>query len=137
MYVSHHGVLNVTLVVSARRVTIAGRRILAKVYNGAFTAPTLVAWPGDEVRVRLVNHLDEPTNLHFHGLAVSPGGHADNIFVSVAPGHAFRYAFRLPRDAATGTFWYHSHEMVPMDEMGRYPARRCSTATSWPTRTPA
>ena len=121
VYVSHHGVLSVTLVVSARRVEIAGRRVLAKVYNGAFTAPTLVASPGDEVRVRLVNHLDEPTNLHFHGLAVSPSGHADNIFVSVAPGHAFQYAFRLPRDAATGTFWYHSHEMVPMDQMGRYP----------------
>jgi FtsP/CotA-like multicopper oxidase with cupredoxin domain len=37
------------------------------------------------VEVRLIDHLAEPTNLHFHGLEVSPGGHADNIFVSVAP----------------------------------------------------
>jgi suppressor of ftsI len=109
------------LVASQRRVPTAGRRVLAKVYNGSFTAPTLVASPGDLVRVTLVDHLDEPTNLHFHGLSVSPGGHADNIFVSVAPGHSFRYEFRLPRDAATGTFWYHSHEMVPMSQMGRFP----------------
>ncbi|HTU96734.1 MAG TPA: multicopper oxidase family protein [Solirubrobacteraceae bacterium] len=121
VYTSHHGVLDVTLVASQQRVMIAGRRILAKVYNGSFTAPTLVANPGDLVEVRLVNHLDEPTNLHFHGLEVSPSGHADNIFISVAPGHTFQYRFRLPRSAPTGTFWYHSHEMVPMSQMGRFP----------------
>jgi suppressor of ftsI len=120
-YASRHGVLDVTLVASEKRVTIARRRILAKVYNGSFTAPTLIASPGDLVRVRLVDHLDEPTNLHFHGLEVSPSGDADNVFISVAPGHSFQYRFRLPRSAPTGTFWYHSHEMVPMSEMGRFP----------------
>jgi suppressor of ftsI len=118
---SHHGVLNVTLVASRRRVTIAGRRVLADVYNGSFAAPTLMVSPGDLVRVKLVNHLRQPTNLHFHGLEVSPSGDADNIFVSVNPGHAFQYSFRLPRTAPTGTYWYHSHEMVPMAAMRRYP----------------
>jgi FtsP/CotA-like multicopper oxidase with cupredoxin domain len=121
VYTSHRGVLNVTLVASQRRVTIGGRTVLAKVYNDSFTAPTLVVNRGELVRVRLVNHLDEPTNLHFHGLEVPPSGHGDNIFVSVDPGRSFQYSFRLPRDAPTGTFWYHSHEMVPMDQMGRYP----------------
>ena len=121
VYTSHHGVLDVTLVASQQRVMIAGRRVLAKVYNGSFVAPTLIAAPGDLVRVKLVDHLDEPTNLHFHGLEVSPSGHADNIFVSVDPGHSFQYRFRLPHSAPTGTFWYHSHEMVPMSEMGRFP----------------
>lgn len=121
VYASHHGVLNVTLVTSEKRVTIAGRRVLAKVYNGSFAAPTLVASPGDLIRVKLVDHLDQPTNLHFHGLEVSPSGDADNVFVSVAPGHSCQYRFRLPRTAATGTFWYHSHEMVPMSEMRRFP----------------
>jgi FtsP/CotA-like multicopper oxidase with cupredoxin domain len=121
VYASRHGVLNVTLVTSEKRVEIAGRRVLAKVYNGSFAAPTLIAAPGDLVRVKLVDHLGQPTNLHFHGLEVSPSGDADNIFISVAPGHTFQYQFRLPGDAATGTFWYHSHEMVPMSEMGRFP----------------
>ena len=110
-----------TLVAAQRRVTIAGRRVTAKVYNGSFVAPTLMVWPGDLVRIRLVNHLDEPTNLHFHGLEVSPSGHADNVFVSVDPGRSFQYEFRLPRSAPTGTFWYHSHEMVPVSQMMRYP----------------
>jgi suppressor of ftsI len=121
VYVSHHGVLNVTLVASERRVEIAGQMALAKVYNGSFTALTLMIKPGDMVRLKLVNHLDEPTNLHFHGLEISPSGHADNIFLSINPGQSFQYYFRLPRDAPTGTFWYHSHEMVPASEMARYP----------------
>jgi len=121
VYTSDHGVLNVTLVASEKSVTIAGRKVVAKVYNGSFAAPTLVASPGDLIRVKLVDHLDQPTNLHFHGLEVSPNGDADNVFISVAPGHSFQYRFRLLRTAATGTFWYHSHEMVPMSEMGRFP----------------
>jgi FtsP/CotA-like multicopper oxidase with cupredoxin domain len=140
MYTSHHGVLNVRLVVSERRVPIAGQEVRAKVYNGSFVAPTLVVRPGDMVRVKLVDHLREPTNLHFHGLEVSPSGHADNIFVSVNPGRSFQYAFRLPRDAATGTYWYHSHEM-PMtaaaQSAGRTAARAArarSAAVSWAGR---
>jgi len=82
-------VLNVTLVASSRVVRIAGRRIVAKVYNGSWVAPTLSIAPGDLVKIKLVNHLREPTNLHFHGLEISPGGHADNIFVTVNPGHRF------------------------------------------------
>jgi suppressor of ftsI len=121
VYRSRHGVLNVTLVASTRVVQIAGRRVVAKVYNGSWVAPTLSIAPGDLVEIKLVNHLHEPTNLHFHGLEISPGGHADNIFVTVTPGRSFQYRFRLPRDAPTGTFWYHSHLMVPAAEAARYP----------------
>jgi suppressor of ftsI len=121
VYRSRHGVLNVTLVASSRVVRIAGRRVVAKVYNGSWVAPTLSIAPGDLVEIKLVNHLQEPTNLHFHGLEISPGGHADNIFVTVNPGRSFQYRFRLPRDAPTGTFWYHSHLMVPASEAARYP----------------
>jgi FtsP/CotA-like multicopper oxidase with cupredoxin domain len=121
VYASHDGVLNVTLVASEKRVEIAGQMVLAKVYNGSFVAPTLLIKPGDMVRLKLVNHLDEPTNLHFHGLEISPSGHADNIFLSIGPGQSFQYHFRLPLGAPTGTFWYHSHEMVPADQMARYP----------------
>lgn len=110
---SRRGVLNATLVVSEQRVQIAGQPVLAKVYNGSYAGPTLMVRPGDLVKVKLVNHLSEPTDLHFHGLSVSPKGHADNVFVSVPAGRSFQYSFRLPRDASTGTYWYHSHEMDP------------------------
>ncbi|MDO5057597.1 MAG: multicopper oxidase domain-containing protein [Lautropia sp.] len=49
------------------------------------------------------------TNLHTHGLWVSPSENADNVFVEISPGHTFHYRIDLPRDHPAGTFWYHSH----------------------------
>ncbi len=59
--------------------------------------------------MELVNQLDEPTNLHTHGLAVSPAGRGDNPFVVVDPGGTFRYDYVIPLDQPTGTCWYHPH----------------------------
>src|SRR3954467_11909975 len=74
------GVLRTTLTAEEREVEIAGQRIRGRVFNGSFIGPTLRVRPGDRIELELVNHLMEPTNLHFHGLHVSPGGEADNIF---------------------------------------------------------
>ena len=71
--------------------------------------PTLRLRPGDELAVRLVNSLDEPTNLHVHGLHVSPQANGDNVFVEVRPGEAFDYSYRLPPDHPPGVYWYHPH----------------------------
>jgi FtsP/CotA-like multicopper oxidase with cupredoxin domain len=103
------GVLRATLVAERRPVSAGGTRFVATTYNGLLVGPTLCARPGDRVVVRLVNHLAEATNLHFHGLHISPGGHADNIYVSVAPGRSFIYSFVIPAGEGTGTYWYHSH----------------------------
>ncbi len=113
---SHDHVLSATLVARRTEVTVGGRRVLAKTYNGRLVGPTLAAQPGDRVVIRLVNRLTEPTNLHFHGLHVSPAGHADNIYVSVAPGREFTYSFVIPRDQGTGTYWYHSHADMTSEE---------------------
>ncbi len=78
-------------------------------YNGSVPGPTLRVRPGDIMTVRLVNQLDEPTNLHTHGLHVSPEGSSDNIFVMVEPGQEHTYEYRIPADHPSGTFWYHPH----------------------------
>lgn len=49
------------------------------------------------------------TNLHTHGLHVSPAGNADNVLIAVKPGDAFTYEYVIPRDHPSGTFWYHAH----------------------------
>ena len=103
------GRLDVTLRASAGTVDVAGRRIRALSYNGGLPGPTLRVAPGDRLSVRLVNDLDEPTNLHVHGLHVSPRGHSDNVFVSIAPGGSFDYAYDLPADHPPGVYWYHPH----------------------------
>lgn len=78
-------------------------------YDGHLPGPTLVVEPGDLLRVRLVNDLDDPTNLHTHGLHVSGEGNADNIFVRVDPGESFQYEFPIRADHHTGTNWYHPY----------------------------
>jgi suppressor of ftsI len=103
------GVLRATLTAKEREVEIAGQPIRGRVFNGSFVAPTLRVRPGERIELELVNHLMEPTNLHFHGLHVSPGGEADNIFRMVNPDERVQYVLEIPLDHPTGTFWYHPH----------------------------
>lgn len=49
------------------------------------------------------------TNLHTHGLHVSPSGNSDNVFLDIAPGCDFGFEFKLPADHPAGTYWYHPH----------------------------
>jgi suppressor of ftsI len=106
---SRHGVLRARLVVERKPVSVSGRRVQGTVVNGRFAAPTLRLRPGDRMEITLVNRLSEPTNLHFHGLHVSPRGRSDNVFLNIAPGQSFRYVVHVPRDGDPGTYWYHSH----------------------------
>ena len=49
------------------------------------------------------------TNLHVHGLHVSPKGHSDNVFVNLKPGQRFQNRIHIREDHAQGSFWYHGH----------------------------
>jgi len=105
---SSAGLLDITLT-AAPGVTLAGRRTAALGYNGTSPGPVLRVRPGDLLRVKLVNRLDQPTNLHTHGLHVSPAGNSDNPFITVDPGASFDYAIQIPADHRPGTYWYHPH----------------------------
>jgi FtsP/CotA-like multicopper oxidase with cupredoxin domain len=103
------GVLDVRLEAAERRVRLAEREATTLSYNGGVPGPTLHLQPGDRLRVDLVNRLNLPTNLHTHGLRVSPQGNGDNVFVTVEPGASLRYDYRLPDDHPSGVYWYHPH----------------------------
>src|SRR6266511_3392311 len=105
---SRNGVLRVRLTAAAD-VWLAGRHTTALGFNGTSSGPTLRVRPGDLLQVRLVNHFDQSTNLHTHGLHVSPEDHGDNLFVTIDPGATFDYTYRIPASYPAGTFWYHSH----------------------------
>lgn len=49
------------------------------------------------------------TNLHTHGLTVSPNGIADNVFREMEPGSISQVRIDIPPDHPSGTFWYHPH----------------------------
>jgi FtsP/CotA-like multicopper oxidase with cupredoxin domain len=50
------------------------------------------------------------TNLHFHGLSVSPDTPQDDVLTMMAkPGQVLHYTVEIPRDHPPGLFWYHTH----------------------------
>jgi FtsP/CotA-like multicopper oxidase with cupredoxin domain len=99
-----------------------------------FVSPSIVARPGDTVRVKLNNklppvtlpaydtgcaggpnqdhnvpHCFNGTNLHTHGLWVNPSGNGDNVLLSINPGVKFEYEYAIDPEHPAGTFWYHTH----------------------------
>jgi FtsP/CotA-like multicopper oxidase with cupredoxin domain len=101
------------------------RLVHTPTYEGTIPGPTLVVHPGNTLAMDLVNDLPpnpegqragffphDPytTNLHTHGLSVSPLGISDNIFRQMAPGTTSPIKVEIPRDHPSGTYWYHSHK---------------------------
>ncbi len=92
-----------------------------------FIAPTIRMVPGQTARVNLHNQLEPDatcdvhpddvntphcfngTNLHSHGLWISPAGNSDNVLLKLNPGVSFQYEYNVPPDHPAGTFWYHPH----------------------------
>jgi FtsP/CotA-like multicopper oxidase with cupredoxin domain len=116
---SQAGVLRVSLTPAPSMVSVGGHRALLVAYNGLYIPPTLRVRPGDTIRLRLTNALAEPTNLHTHGLTVSPSGNSDNVLLTVAPGQTQHYEIRLPSDHPSGLYWYHPHPHGLSDEQTR------------------
>lgn len=82
-------------------------RAQASGYDGIVPGPVLQVRRGDELRLRLVNDLPEPTTLQCHGLRLpnAMDGVPTLTQAPVAPGESFDYRFIAP-DA--GTYWYHA-----------------------------
>lgn len=102
---SRDGMLNVTL----QAMPIDDSKNPRLGFNDTMPGPTLRFRPGDTVKVAFVNALSEMTNLHVHGLHVSPRDNSDNVFIHVQPGQTFGYEFRIPDNHPGGTYWYHPH----------------------------
>src|SRR5919109_2425140 len=83
--VSKDGVLRARFVADETAVHVGGRRVIGRAYNDSFPGPTLRLSQGDTLRLTLVNRLRAATNMHFHGMHVSPAGRSDNVLRTVAP----------------------------------------------------
>jgi suppressor of ftsI len=106
---SENGVLETTFTVQTTTFTVAGAEIKGFAYDGQFIGPTLHVQPGDNVKIHLRNRLEEPTNLHSHGMFVSPIGISDNVLRVMKPNSDNDIVLELPDDVEPGTYWYHSH----------------------------
>src|SRR2546421_2170294 len=92
-------------------------------FNGQPNAPTLRLSQGDQLKITYVNDLPskpkescaitpcmDMTNLHFHGLTVSPDAPQDDVLNMMAmPGQALRYTVQIPKNHLPGLYWYHTH----------------------------
>jgi suppressor of ftsI len=92
-------------------------------FNGQLNTPSLRLAPGDELKISYINDLPtkpkescfitpcmDMTNLHFHGLTVSPDAPQDDVLTMMAaPGQSLHYAVKIPRDHPPGLYWYHTH----------------------------
>jgi FtsP/CotA-like multicopper oxidase with cupredoxin domain len=128
---SAHGTLQTTLQAAIARnlvqdpTTGETRAIETPTYEGSIPGPTLRLQPGDTLDMLLVNdlppnplqqrmggfpHDPSTTNLHTHGLTVSPQGNADNVLREMVPGTVNPVQIKIPDDHQTGTFWYHPHK---------------------------
>jgi FtsP/CotA-like multicopper oxidase with cupredoxin domain len=92
-------------------------------YNGETVAPVIRGSPGDVLKITYINDLPpkspetcaidpcmDMTNLHFHGLNISPDAPQDDVLTMLAkPGEVLQYSVEIPRDHPPGLFWYHTH----------------------------
>jgi FtsP/CotA-like multicopper oxidase with cupredoxin domain len=93
-------------------------------FDGRNVPPVIRVRPGQDIRIQYVNALSpishekcvmmpctNRTNLHFHGLHVSPQTPQDNVLtMSAAPGETLRYTVKVPRNQPPGLYWYHTHQ---------------------------
>jgi L-ascorbate oxidase len=110
--------------------TLAAERAPAMVRDATpspFVAPTIEAKPGDTIRITLVDelkpqpdcakvpninipHCFNSTNLHTHGLWVTPEDPGDNVLRTQKPGDPpHNYVYAIPPEHPGGTLWYHPH----------------------------
>jgi FtsP/CotA-like multicopper oxidase with cupredoxin domain len=92
-------------------------------FRGEESPPVIMANPGQTLVIVYRNEMshhsgescvDGPctnmTNLHFHGLHVSPNAPQDDVIsMMVMPGQSIRYAVKIPLDQPPGLYWYHPH----------------------------
>lgn len=108
--VSADGVLSTTLTVEPAVQTVAGEAVtFPELYNGMYMPPVLRVQPGDTIELMLRNYGVLSTNLHYHGLNVTPREPGDDIFLNIEPGITFAYDFPIPTTHPAGLYWYHPH----------------------------
>ena len=103
------GILSTTLEARDTAMDLGGVQVQAAIYNGNYAGPVLRVHPGDLMRIHFVNHLDTPSNLHFHGLISSPQGNSDNAHLQVPPGESFDYEVKIADHQPPGLYWYPDH----------------------------
>ncbi|WP_343614951.1 copper resistance system multicopper oxidase [Novosphingobium sp.] len=108
----------ITLRIGKGHVTIGGKPAKAITINGTVPGPMLRLKEGQMLRLTVINELDEPSSLHWHGLVLpfQMDGVPGVSFPGIPPRSSFTYEFPIVQH---GTYWYHSHSGL-QEMMGCY-----------------
>ncbi|HET7463270.1 MAG TPA: multicopper oxidase domain-containing protein [Longimicrobium sp.] len=122
-------VVETTFVAAHTMVDIGGGVMAhAETLNGAIPGPTLRLNVGDTVIVRLINELDHPTGIHWHGIELANSADGTEVTQEAvipafppppppAPaGGTYLYKFKVPRP---GLYWYHPHHHMSTNRVFR------------------
>ena len=92
-------------------IDIAGGNASAITINRSTPGPILELWEGKNALLRVHNHLEESTSIHWHGILLPfrMDGVPGVAFPGIEPGDTFVANFPVRQ---YGTYWYHSHTGV-------------------------
>ena len=109
---------DISLTIARQTMRIDGKTFRAIGVNGTVPAPLIRLREGQNVRLRVINQLDEDSSIHWHGLLVPPqhDGVPGVSFPGIRPGSSYLYEFPVKQN---GTYWYHSHSGLQEQE-GHY-----------------
>lgn len=94
--------------IGKQTVNFTGAERIATTVNNMLPGPILRWKEGDRVTLRVTNHLNEDSSIHWHGLILPSemDGVPHMSFPGIKPGETFEYQFDVKQN---GTYWYHSH----------------------------
>ncbi len=111
---------------------IGGSTLTTRAYRQAggsysIPGPTIKITPGQTYVLSLHNLLPyavpssiendfkdpDVSNIHTHGLHVSPASPSDDVMRLINGGHGGDYVYAVPADHMGGTLWYHPHHHGP------------------------
>jgi CopA family copper-resistance protein len=109
---------DIQLRVAHQTMTIDGQTSHAIGINGTVPAPLIRLREGQNVRLHVVNDLDEETSVHWHGLILpfQMDGVPGVSFPGIKARSSFIYEFPIVQ---SGTYWYHSHSGL-QEQLGHY-----------------
>lgn len=129
--VAEDGLLRVSINAQYGNFELMGQQTYLRCFDNQPIGRTLRVKAGDTIRLGLHNKLPyDPlqeictsipteedntprgfnvTNMHVHGVHVSPKSPADNIFTLVRFQESEQYIYNIPEDHPPGTYFYHAH----------------------------
>lgn len=111
-------IIEYDLNIAEKTVNMSGKNVKAITINGSIPGPTLTMTEGDTVRIRVHNHMDVDTSVHWHGILL-PNQDDGVPYLNtppIKPGATHIFEFPIIQ---SGTYWYHSHTNL-QEQRGLY-----------------